>query len=424
VIKLSSKRIILLILLINFLWTFKSLANESFSKIIATVNGVPITSYDLDERLNIILFDSNLVRNKKNKNKFSDNVLNRLIEDELKLQEAEKINPNIIEQAKTQANELLLKNFGPTKKSMDQNFKLFGATYKHFEKLFTADLVWASILKSRHKKEFDQINIQVKKRMDIINKDLEEPHYKLSEIEIKPNIKRNKTQTKLFFNKILEALSQGADFHSLAKQFSSAKSRNNNGKIGWVKKKKISPELLSLLDTLEVGQISEPIETIGSYKVYRIEGEISNGMRDKNESYLKLMKLVYPLTKADEETKLDVKKILLKDLSKISNCDDLSTLHFEYGNNSKPEEAEMQIINLEEEIKQEVIFLSKNEYTQPILTNQGFIILMVCDRFFPPIDIKDEIIIKKEIENELFVQLSDRYLNRIRRSSFIEIKNK
>ena len=64
-IKLSSKRIILLILLINFLWTFKSLANESFSKIIATVNGVPITSYDLDERLNIILFDSNLVRNKK-----------------------------------------------------------------------------------------------------------------------------------------------------------------------------------------------------------------------------------------------------------------------------------------------------------------------------------------------------------------------
>ena len=49
---------------------------------------------------------------------------------------------------------------------------------------------------------------------------------------------------------------------------------------------------------------------------------------------------------------------------------------------------------------------------------------MVCDLFFPPINIKDEISIKKEIENELFAQLSDRYLNRIRRSSFIEIMNK
>ena len=116
-IKLSSKRIILSILFINFLWTFKSFANESLYKIIATVNGVPITSFDLDERLNIILFDSNLVRNEKNKIKFAENVLNRLIEDELKLQEAEKINPNIIEKAKMQASALLLKNFGPTKKA-------------------------------------------------------------------------------------------------------------------------------------------------------------------------------------------------------------------------------------------------------------------------------------------------------------------
>ena len=97
---------------------------------------------------------------------------------------------------------------------------------------------------------------------------------------------------------------------------------------------------------------------------------------------------------------------------------------FRYGNNAKPEKAEMQIINLREEIKKEVFFLSKNEYSKPILTNQGFIILMVCDRFFPPIDIKDETSIKREIENKLFVQLSDRYLNRIRRSSFIEIMNK
>ena len=423
-IKLSSKRIILSILFINFLWTFKSFANESLSRIIATVNGVPITSYDLDERLNIILFDSNLVRNEKNKIKFAENVLNRLIEDELKLQEAEKINPNIIEKAKTQASALLLKNFGPTKKSMYEKINLFGATYQHFEKLFVADLVWASILKSRHKKEFDKINTQVKIRMDIINKNLEKPHYKLSEIEIKPNNKRNKTQTKLFFNKIIDALSQGADFHSLAKQFSSAKSRNNDGKIGWVRKDEIKPDLLSLLEILEVGQTSQPIETNGSYKVYRLEGKISNGKRDNNESFLKLMKLIYPLTKVGTETKLNAKTALLKDLSEISDCNDLSKLHFEYGNNSKPEEAEIQIINLEKEIKKEVFFLSKNEYSQPILTNQGFIILMVCDRYFPPINIKDETSIKKEIENELFVQLSDRYLNRIRRSSFIEIMKK
>ena len=55
---------------------------------------------------------------------------------------------------------------------MYEKINLFGATYQHFEKLFTTDLVWASILKSRHKNEFEKINNQVKKRMDIINKNL------------------------------------------------------------------------------------------------------------------------------------------------------------------------------------------------------------------------------------------------------------
>ena len=120
------------------------------------------------------------------------------------------------------------------------------------------------------------------------------------------------------------------------------------------------------------------------------------------------MKLTYPLTNSDEETKLEAKNILLKDLSEISNCNDLSKLHFKYGNNTQPEKAEMQIIDLNEEIKKEVFFLSKNEYSKPILTNQGFIILMVCDRFFPPIDIKDETSIKREIENKLCIESANR----------------
>ena len=44
--------------------------DELQSKIIAKVNGSPITSFDIEERLNIFLYEAQLEKNDANKNKF------------------------------------------------------------------------------------------------------------------------------------------------------------------------------------------------------------------------------------------------------------------------------------------------------------------------------------------------------------------
>ena len=48
---------------------------------------------------------------------------------------------------------------------------------------------------------------------------------------------------------------------------------------------------------------------------------------------------------------------------------------------------------------------------------------MVCDRYLPEINFQNEDSIRIDIERKLFVQLSDRYISRLKRSSYIE-KNK
>ena len=52
-----------------FLFGYEAFSTENKTKIIATVNGFPITSYDLNERLNIFLFESNLENSYENKKK-------------------------------------------------------------------------------------------------------------------------------------------------------------------------------------------------------------------------------------------------------------------------------------------------------------------------------------------------------------------
>jgi len=215
-------------------------------------------------------------------------------------------------------------------------------------------------------------------------------------------------------------LRQGANFNSLAKQFSSSETRNNNGMLGWVKEDTLSANIINILEKLEVGKISKVIKIGNSFKIYRVEGKIFNGKRNENENIIELVKLLYPLEKNDETIILKSKKTLNKDLIRVSDCSDLKKLHLNYGNKKEAESGKFRVFNLKENIKKEVIFLKKNQHTKPIFTKDGFVVLMVCDRYLPEIDFQNEKSLRNDIENKLFFQLSDRYLNRLKRSSYIE----
>ena len=86
--------VLIIMLNVQSLW-----CDEYKVKIIAKVNGSPITSFDIEERLNIFLYEAQLEKNDANKNKFFKEVLDSLIEEELTIQEAVKISLiSIIEQ--------------------------------------------------------------------------------------------------------------------------------------------------------------------------------------------------------------------------------------------------------------------------------------------------------------------------------------
>ena len=134
-------------------------------------------------------------------------------------------------------------------------------------------------------------------------------------------------------------------------------------------------------------------------------------------------KKIFKLKKRPKINPLIVHYYNHKDLIEISNCNDLKKLHLKYGNKKAAESGKFKIFNLKENIKKEVIFLRINQHTQPIFTNDGFVVLMVCDRYLPEINFQNEETLRNEIESKLFIQLSDRYMNRLKRSSYIEKNN-
>ncbi len=407
-------------LIIFLLICSNSFASENKSKIVTIINGIPITTFDLNERLNIFLTESNLDKNSDNKIKFKDAITNTLIEEELKFQEAQRINPSLISRAEEKAENLLQLNFGPEREKIEKNLKTFGASYQHFLRLFTADVIWSSIIKSKYEKQFIKIEEEVKSRLNELELNLQKPHFKLSEIIVTKRNNINNVQHSLLIKNIIQSVNSGANFHSLAKQFSSSESRKNSGRLGWIQKENISSEYLKVIETLKVGQISKPIETKDSFSIFKLEGKIINGQRDELETILELVKLLYPMESSSEDNIEKAKIKLKKDLIVINDCDKFKALHINYGNKNIAESGKFQIYNLNEKIKNEVLFLQKNEKSEPIVTKNGLISLMVCDRYLPDIGLRAKDDIKRELEGKLFVKLSDRYINRLKRTSYIE----
>ena len=411
------------IILIFFLNIQIPLCNEFQARIVAKVNGSPITSFDIEERLNIFLNQANLEKNDINREKFAKDVLNSLIEEEIKIQEAIKIYPNIYDRAELQAEKLIEINFGPGVENINKNLKSYDVSIQHIKRFFTADVLWTSLIKARHEREFGNVGEKVQKKLKSLNLDLMKNHYKLSEIKISANNNQDIKETEKYVEEIIQKINLGENFYSLAKQFSSAESKINNGKLGWIKETSITEDTLKVIQETHVGQISEPIKVNDSYFIYRLEGKLINGQRDEKEDVLELIKLVHPINTVDETEILKIREKIINDLDKVTNCNDLKSLHLGYGNEKNVEEARREIFNLSNNIRREVMFLSDNQFTNPILTNDGYVVLMVCKRYLPQIKIPSEEKIKEEIENELFVELSERYISRLRRSSYIEIVN-
>ncbi len=407
-------------LIVFLLICSNSFAFENKSKIISIINGIPITTFDLNERLNIFLTESNLDKNSDNKIKFKDAIINTLIEEELKFQEARRINPNLISRAEKKAENLLQLNFGPEREKIEKNLKTFGASYQHFLRLFTADVIWSSIIKSKYEKQFMKIEEEVKSKLNELEYNFQKPHFKLSEIIITKKDNTNSEKSRLLIKNIVQSINNGANFHSLAKQFSSSESRKNSGRLGWIQKENITSDYLKEIETLKVGQISNPIETKNYFAILKLEGKITNGQRDELETILELVKLLYPLKSSNKNDIEKAKIKLKKDIMTINDCNQFKALHIGYGNKNIAESGKFQIYNLNEKIKNEVLFLKKYEKSDPIVTKNGLISLMVCDRYLPDIGLRAKDDIKRELEGKLFVQLSDRYINRLKRTSYIE----
>lgn len=244
-------------------------------KVAATVNGEMISNKDLQERANLFSLTTGIQVSDKNKKMVSEKVMQNVIDEKIKLQEAEKENIHVTEKEIREAYRNFEKSNGvPTGKFADV-LKQYQVSRDVFMTQIRANLLWNKLINRKLGQNVDVSTREVDDEFLRIKKDMDTPKYMVSEIVIKRKDGEH-------IDELVDILQNDPRFELYAVQFSQAASAPSGGKLGWVSAGQLAAPLDKAIRGLKEGQISKAIPYRADYYIFRMD-KIYNPAKNKQE---------------------------------------------------------------------------------------------------------------------------------------------
>ena len=402
------KLILISIILICLFKTNQILSQQSFETIIGIVDGEAVTSYELSQRIKILLNTLKLEDTIENRDKVRSNVLQNLIDDKLKMIEAQKLEISVDDY---ELNNYVETIFGISSEKSEE-FKQYlisvGIDHDILLEQAKAEILWKKIINARFSSLIVVSEDEIKKEKEKYKKNIGMLQYNFSEIVILAD-RENKKEAKKKISEIKIMLDNNASFESIAAKFSDAPSSLQNGNLGWVFADQINKGTKEILNKIEIDQVSKIIKIDNGYKIIKVHNK-----RKYGKNYAKKLDIINFSSKS-----LNDEFNIFKE--NVTNCDD----NFKnYTNIDSIQLSKIEKLSLEDlsgEIQDEIADKKVGEKTKIFEKDNNFFFFIVCDISGDEFQEIDENMIDNKLYYEKVQQLSKTYLKRLNRNSNIKI---
>ncbi len=261
------KKHTLYILAIILALTTSTLAHAAQGLIAAVVNDQIITISDVEDRVKLYSFSSDAKHNEQQLKALRYQVLNRLIDETLQLEEAKKIGIAIND---TIVQSQFAKIAEGNKLSTDEMKKQFKKANININSLYDqirAESAWGQLVQRKLRPKISISETDIDMRLETTH-NTKENQYLVAEIFL--NTHKEGYKDKAVFKKasqIAEQIREGAQFSLAAKEFSEAPGAASGGNLGWIKEGQVSAEIGDALSKMKKGQISNPVLSPKGYHI-------------------------------------------------------------------------------------------------------------------------------------------------------------
>lgn len=261
-----------LIAIICFSILILAATTPSFAKqqegIAAVVNQGVITMSDLNDRAELIAISSGIKPSKDMMEKLRPQVLNILIEEQIRLQESTKAGIKVEDKEIDEGFDSIAKQNNIPASEFAKMLKSHGINVGTMRDQIKSQLAWTKLIQKRIRPRVEVTEADIDSELDRIKEKIGKDQYLLGEILIPIRSEDKKADAEGFARKLAEKLkAEPQAFPKAAKEFSAAPGAEKGGIIGWMMAGQMAEEIDAVLPTIEVGKIAGPIKTTTGYVI-------------------------------------------------------------------------------------------------------------------------------------------------------------
>lgn len=240
------------------------------SAVAAIVNDTVITTYDVEQRLKLMIISSGGRVNPQLVPQLQNQAVRDLVEEQLKLQEAKKYELEAPETALQSELRGMAGQSGLTVEQLEQTLKADGISIDALKSQIASGIVWPELVQGRYGKRARVTDDEVNQTLERLREDATQEQLLVSEICLplpSPDRAQEYYQGGL---QLIEQMRKGVPFAVVAQQFSGCTSAAAGGDMGWVRAGELPPELSEAVSELPPGAVTNPILAEGAFMIMAV----------------------------------------------------------------------------------------------------------------------------------------------------------
>ncbi len=431
--------------------------------IAAIVNNDIITVRDFEMRSKVALLSSRIADTPENRKKVQALVMLKLIEEHLQWQEAKRRGISVSDSEIAQGVSLIERQGGMPPGSLSGTLKRSGVDISTIHDQIRSDIAWMKLLRQqvapRLRVTEQEVDERYKKVVGPITSDRVEYH--LAEIFVSAEDSKDLAEARRGANELLAQLRKGVSFSAIAHQFSQGVSASKGGDMGWMREEALKPEIAAIAQKMRPGQLSEPIQVENGYYIILLRDRRGGAQAaaetpetppapktrqralppDPAKVSLTMSQLVFPFPpNAGPAEMKAMQEQAMKARSSIKSCADIDQLAQSLGLPQSGSMGTVKASDLAAPLRSVIMPLKAGRTTPPLNRGDAVVVLMVCARQDPPVQMVEEEIrepapvvaapsgppsrdaITNRIEDEKLDMEARRLMRDLRRSAFLDIR--
>jgi len=395
---------------------------QEIVRIAAVVNDDVISMHDFLARLRMVMVMSRLPNTAEVRNRLASEVLRTLIDEKLKLQEAERLGLSVSDEEMDNARTMLEQRNNMQPGQFKAYLASQGIQAGTVEDQVRSALAWNKVIQQRVRPSVRVTEDEVLESRERLRENLDEPSYLVSEIFITVDSPDSEDSVRALADRLIEQVGQGADFANLARQFSHSATAATGGDMGWIQEGDADREFMQAIKSMRPGQVLGPIRTLAGYHIILLRDRRIVASPKPENVVVSLAQVLLPYPESAGADEIESQRKLARTVSETAtDCADMTKVGQELGSAAGTKVEGVKVSDLAADLRPAAMTLEVGKASEPVDMKNGVAVIMICDRSGDDVLPSSQEIRARMVTQRLEL-LTRRYLRDLRRSAFLDVR--